>query len=271
MIAIWKKQGGTLSKYYHPQEKLYSAAYRLCKPVCSPGLDKVQENKHRIRLCCLVASPLRSRRCLSLSSLEHTLNVSPVLLNLLSLMHWTCWLTRVAPHSRLHEARVKLLVQDRPTAWHYSWGKLSGSQSQRGYSSFATRCHLLSSHVQQSLNTGCTWSTWAPLLPAQPTASQTFPPQAWLRHIFENKSGGGTLNDTILPSSSNCKREPSPAAGDNFTHHKLLRSNSLCTSLRTGGVFCSDTDTYWGWGRKHFSPPQWSQTRGRHHLIRNNE
>lgn len=92
MIAIWKKQGGTLSKYYHPQEKLHSAAYRLCKPVCSPGLDKEQENKHKIRPCCLVASPLGSRPCLSPSSPEHMLNISPVLLNLLSLMHWTRWL-----------------------------------------------------------------------------------------------------------------------------------------------------------------------------------
>jgi len=61
--------------------------------------------------------------------------------------------------------------------------------------------------------------------------------------MFENKSGSGTLDDTMLLSSSNCKHEPSPATGDNFTHHKLLRNSNLCTSLRTGGVFCSGSHT----------------------------
>lgn len=37
----------------------------------------------------------------------------------------------------------------------------------------------------------------------------------------------------MLPASSDSKHEPSLAAGDNFSHHKLLNNNSLCTSLRT--------------------------------------
>lgn len=127
--------------------------------------------------------PSRSRPCLSPSSLEHTLNVGFVVPNLLSLIHWTCWLTSVVPTSHLSEARVELHVQEGVTGWRDNWAELSGSQSQRGYSSFATRYHLLSSHVQRGLNIGCTWSTWVPLPPAQPTALKTF---------LHHKPGSGT-------------------------------------------------------------------------------
>lgn len=216
--------------------------------------------------------PSRSRPCLSPNSLEHTLNVSFVLLNLLSLVHWTCWLTWVVPTSHLSEARVELHVQDTVTGWHDNWAELSGSQSQRRYSSFCHQipstefwCSMRSQYWMHLTNIG-------PFSTCTIHCTENLPPsQAWQRHTFENKSGGSTLNDTMLPSFSSCKHEPSSAAGDNFTHHKLLRNNSLCTSLRTSGVFCSDTDTHVSFPSLSISPPQQSQTGGRHHLIQNNE
>lgn len=44
----------------------------------------------------------------------------------------------------------------------------------------------------------------------------------------------------MLPASPDCKHEPSLAAGDNFSHHKLLKT--------TGVVFSSDTLTEAGEG-----------------------